>query len=75
MSMTAADRRQRLETELATQDALVCKASNTSSMIRQRLASVADDLRLAAETAGAASGNLLHLADRFEQHSRAERAQ
>lgn len=71
MSSVGDDHKQRFEQENAAESALMTLANQTNAAIRQRLEAVANDLRLAAMSAGAGGENLLQLAKRFEQHARA----
>lgn len=50
--------------------ALIARASEKSTIIRQRLAVVAEELRQAAATAGNGSEGLLKLASQFERNSK-----
>ncbi len=70
MSRIGGNRRERFEQENAAELALMTLANDTNSVIRQRLEAVANDLRLAAASAGSAGENLLQLAERFEHHAR-----
>jgi len=69
--MTGSDRYMRLNMEQTAAAALVHQASDTSTLIRTRLAIVAHDLRKAALLAGPGGMSLLEIAKRFERHARA----
>ena len=68
--MTALEFIKRKAEEQARNHALITDAQIKAEAIRQRLAAVAEDLRLAATQDGVRSENLLDLANRFEQQSR-----
>lgn len=68
--MLAEDFTRHHDEERAAGHALIARASEKSSVIRQRLAAVAEELRQAAATAGSGSEGLLKLASKFEENSK-----
>jgi hypothetical protein len=68
--MYAEDFKRHYDEERALGHALIVRASEKSSVIRRRLAAVAEELRQAAATAGTGSDGLLKLASKFEQDSK-----
>ncbi len=62
---------ERQSTERVVSLSLLCEAQLKSDAIRQRLAAVANDLRVAAAESEIGSDHLLSLASRFERQSRA----
>lgn len=68
--MLAEDFRRRHDTERVLGLALIDRACEKSTLIRQRLAAVAEELRQAAATAGSGSEGLLKLARKFEENSK-----
>lgn len=68
--MTTQTLRGQYQAERAIAHDLLKRASEKSSIIRQRLAVVAQDLRQAAATAGVGGEGLLRLANQFEQNAR-----
>jgi hypothetical protein len=70
-TMFVEDFRRHYDEERALGNALIARASERSSVIRQRLAAVAIELRQAAAAAGSESeGLLLKIASQFEQQSK-----
>jgi len=69
MSEATDDRNQRHETAHAPQAVPLVVDGDPTSAVRKRLAAVASELRVAAETADEARESLLKLALRFEQHA------
>lgn len=70
MEMNGPDRYQRLTMERTAAAALIHQASDTSALIRSRLAIMAHDLRKAALQAGTGGTHLFEVAKKIEKHAR-----
>jgi hypothetical protein len=71
MTRSAVDQKLKLPKSRDAALVLMAPDSDISTIIRRRLADVADELRQVAGSAGSASENLLQIANRFEQHAKA----